>query len=135
MNTFIDNLAAIENLSHSKQAFGSDLVLHVEPVDLKTQAKAWYLDTAESTSDNLDEKLARLFGDCMQKLSIDDDPENCIDEESKSKYDPLFRLRFARLFALGNLHKYMAMGNDELASGNLQFLANLALGQNQSQET
>ncbi|KFH12260.1 hypothetical protein TGMAS_356820 [Toxoplasma gondii MAS] len=55
------------------------------------------------------DKLRVKLNDLVQKMDDDDNPENDVDEEERSKHNAVFSLRLRKLFALFYGDAYVAM--------------------------
>lgn len=67
-----------------------------------------------------DDQLLMKFNDYCKKLDMDEDPENDISENERSKNNPIFKFRFTRLFGKFHLEKFMEMSRDDLATGSVE---------------
>lgn len=105
---------------------GTNCRVVVDNLRFDRQAEAWYLPKCSNTADTCTahEKLCQKLDEYVEKMRMDSDPANGIEESERSKHDVLFRFRFNRLFSVRHLHKYMELSNEELASGSLDCLVN-----------
>lgn len=62
------------------------------------------------------EKLRQKLSDYVQKLDDDDNPDNGVEEEEKSKNNPLFCFRLQRLFGIFYGDAYCAMAYKDVSS-------------------
>ncbi|GIX62645.1 GTP-binding nuclear protein Ran [Babesia caballi] len=128
LQDIVDVLGELESFSKKGDdglpEIGANYRLAVDDLCLNRQAKAWFLEgnatdlPAESASDMMRHKL----DDYVEKMQMDADPANGIEMSERSKYDPLFRFRFNRLFSAWHVNKYMDLSNEEIASGSLDCL-------------
>ncbi|ORM39340.1 Uncharacterized protein BXIN_2943 [Babesia sp. Xinjiang] len=129
MLDFVEMLSELESLSYVGEdglpELGSNLSLSIDDLKLNRQATAWYLENraTEGTASSASERLSQKLDDYVEKMRMDADPENGIEESEHSKYDPMFRFRFNRLFAGQHVQKYMELSNEDIASGSLECLA------------
>eukprot|EP00371_Babesia_bovis_P002367 XP_001611014.1 hypothetical protein [Babesia bovis T2Bo] len=128
MMNFVNLLSELESLSpigdDGLPQLGANFALSVDNICLNRQSTAWYLTNratdrpAASASMKMEQKLE----DCIEKMRMDADPENGIEEEDRIKHDSMFRFRFNRLFSSRYVHKYMDLSNEDIASGSLECL-------------
>ncbi|KEP60144.1 UNVERIFIED_CONTAM: hypothetical protein HHA_288040 [Hammondia hammondi] len=84
------------------------------PLRLLRQSEAWFSSDSRNLPGDYDDllfmdKLRVKLNDLVQKMDDDDNPENDVDEEERSKHNPVFSLRLRKLFALFYGDAYVAM--------------------------
>ncbi|KFG62526.1 hypothetical protein TGRUB_288040 [Toxoplasma gondii RUB] len=84
------------------------------PLRLLRQGEAWFTSDSRNLPSDYDDllfmdKLRVKLNDLVQKMDDDDNPENDVDEEERSKHNAVFSLRLRKLFALFYGDAYVAM--------------------------
>ncbi|KAK1443306.1 hypothetical protein BgAZ_201820 [Babesia gibsoni] len=130
MQDFLYLLEQLEKVSpkgtNGLPEIGSNCRLVVGELRFDRQAETWYLPNAKCKQQltTAYDKLCHKFDEYAEKLRMDADPANDIEESERSKQDPLFRFRFNRLFANRYCDVYNELSNDDLASGCVERLMN-----------
>ncbi|CDR94569.1 hypothetical protein, conserved [Babesia bigemina] len=128
MVDFLDVLSQLESVSpvdeNGLPEVGANFIIDVKDLCLNRQATAWYLEkrATDKPASSAHEKLYQMLDDYMEKMRMDADPAQGIEEAERSKHDPLFRFRFNRLFANRYVHKYMDLSNEDVTSGSIDCL-------------
>ncbi|EUD65093.1 hypothetical protein C922_04493 [Plasmodium inui San Antonio 1] len=111
----------------------NNFLLEINKIYLGRQAEFWELDDSDSLIDLrkkkneekiLIEKLIDKLEDYKQKMHIDNDPVNEIEESEKSKNDPVFKFRLAKLFIVKYIDLYTIVKDKEFST-DCDFLYNL----------
>ncbi|ANQ06888.1 Uncharacterized protein PCOAH_00012640 [Plasmodium coatneyi] len=111
----------------------NNFLLEINKIYLGRQAEFWELDDTDSITDLkkkkneekiLIEKLIDKLEDYKQKMQIDNDPVNEIEESEKSKNDPVFKFRLAKLFIVKYIDLYTIVKDKEFST-DCDFLYNL----------
>ncbi|CBZ50994.1 conserved hypothetical protein [Neospora caninum Liverpool] len=84
------------------------------PLNLLRQGEDWFTSDSRDSPANYDDllfmdKLRVKLKDLVKKMDDDDNPDNDVEEEERSKHNPVFSLRLQRLFALFYGDAYVAM--------------------------
>ncbi|KJP85550.1 hypothetical protein AK88_04816 [Plasmodium fragile] len=111
----------------------NNFLLEINKIYLGRQAEFWELHDTDSVTDLkkknneekiLMEKLIDKLEDYKQKMQIDNDPVNEIEESEKSKNDPVFKFRLAKLFIVKYIDLYTIVKDKEFST-DCDFLYNL----------
>ncbi|EKX73794.1 conserved hypothetical protein [Theileria equi strain WA] len=126
ISRYVDTLKFLESASSEQYtpSIGSDYSLVIDDLKLNRQSHSWYLEeiATDEPADTQNEKLKQKLRDYKSKMLMDDDPANDICESERGKNNPLFRFRFAKLFSGNFIEKFMAMSNEDIASGSVDCL-------------
>ncbi|SBT32517.1 conserved Plasmodium protein, unknown function [Plasmodium ovale wallikeri] len=102
-----------------------NFLLEINKIYLRREAEFWELDestsiTVHKKKENekkiLIEKLIDKLEDYKKKMLIDNDPINEIEESEKSKNNPVFKFRLAKLFILKYIDIYTLVKNCEFST-------------------
>lgn len=113
----------------------NNYLLEINKIYLRRESEFWEIDDDETITNSkknenenklLIEKLIDKLEDYKKKMDIDNDPINEIEEDEKSKNNPVFKFRLAKLFILKYIDLYTIVKNKELST-NCDFLYNLMI--------
>ncbi|SCL99834.1 conserved Plasmodium protein, unknown function [Plasmodium chabaudi chabaudi] len=113
----------------------NNYLLEINKIYLRREGEFWEIDDDETITNSkkqdnehklLIEKLIDKLEDYKKKMDIDNDPINEIEEDEKSKNNPVFKFRLAKLFILKYIDLYTIVKNKEFST-NCDFLYNLML--------
>uniref|UniRef100_A0A3B0MFY2 Uncharacterized protein n=1 Tax=Theileria annulata TaxID=5874 RepID=A0A3B0MFY2_THEAN len=122
----LTTLRELEKISHKfgdkDSSIGVNYVPMISDMELNKESNYWYIQDSDHDFSKMscDDQLLMKFNDYCKKLDMDEDPENDISENERSKNNPLFKFRFTRLFGKFHLEKFMEMSRDDLASGSVE---------------
>ncbi|SBS83164.1 conserved Plasmodium protein, unknown function [Plasmodium malariae] len=113
----------------------NNFLIEINKIYLRREAEFWELDESDAVTNMkksknetniLIEKLIEKLEDYKKKMHIDNDPINEIEESEKSKNNPVFKFRLAKLFILKYIDLYAIVKNKEFST-DCNFLYNLML--------
>ncbi|KAH8584954.1 uncharacterized protein ELE39_000905 [Cryptosporidium sp. chipmunk genotype I] len=125
--TFNKYISFIHNYSNSdsNEDLDSITIRNINFPNFTTERKLLYLDPIDLnsySSKSLNSKIICKFNDYKEKILIDLDPDNGIDESEKSIKDPIIRWRCDRLYKRIHLDRLNELSDSQLSISNIEYL-------------
>ncbi|KAL3129849.1 hypothetical protein ChUKH1_06055 [Cryptosporidium hominis] len=125
--TFNKYMSFIQNFSNSDSNKDSDSITirNINLPNFTTERELLYLDPIDLdsySSKSVNSKIISKFNDYKEKILIDLDPDNGIDESEKSIKDPIIRWRCDRLYKRIHLDRLNELSDIQLSISNVEHL-------------